>query len=125
MPIALEHINFIVRRSTIEEKYPGGWDQCLIDHASSLGTRVWYDEHLFRDGAMNPIDMESLVNAWRAIGFQAILINSEKKWLDCCVIDESLETLTLSCDWIKIDLAGAFAYLKDQDPSEIMGRYAF
>jgi hypothetical protein len=125
MPIALEHINFIVRRSTIEEKYPGGWDQCLIDHASSLGTRVWYDEHLFRDGAMNPIDMESLVNAWRAIGFQAILINGEKKWLDCCVIDESLETLTLSCDWIKIDLAGAFAYLKDQDPSEIMGRYAF
>jgi hypothetical protein len=125
MAIALEHINFVVRRATIEEKYPGGWGQCLIDHASSLGTRVWYDEHLFRDGAMNPIDMESLVNAWRAIGFQAVLINGEKKWLDCCVIDESLETLTLSCDWIEIDLAGAFAYLKDQDPSEIMGRYAF
>jgi hypothetical protein len=75
MAIALEHINFIVRRLTIEEKYPGGWEQCLIDHASSLGTRVWYDEHLFRDGAMNPIDMENLVNAWRDIGFQAILIN--------------------------------------------------
>ena len=43
MAIALEHFNFIVRRSTIEDKYPGGWDQCLIDHASSLGTRVWYD----------------------------------------------------------------------------------
>jgi len=26
MAIALEHINFIVRRVTIEEKYPGGWD---------------------------------------------------------------------------------------------------
>ena len=37
MAIALEHFNFIVRRSTIEDKYPGGWDQCLIDHASSLG----------------------------------------------------------------------------------------
>ena len=109
MAIALEYFNFIVRRSTIEEKYPGGWDQCLIDHASSLGTRVWYDEYLFRDGAMNPIDMENLVNAWRDIGFQSVLINGEKKWLDCCVIDERFDTLSLSCDWIEIDVAGEFA----------------
>ena len=125
MAIALEHFNFIVRRSTIEDKYPGGWDQCLIDHASSLGTRVWYDEHLFRDGAMNPIDMENLVNAWRDIGFQAVLINGEKKWLDCCVIDENFETLSLSCDWIEIDIAGEYVFLKDEDPSEIVGRFRF
>ena len=125
MAIALEHFNFIVRRSTIEEKYPGGWDQCLIDHASSLGTRVWYDEYLFRDGAMNPIDMENLVNAWRDIGFQAVLINGEKKWLDCCVIDERFDTLSLSCDWIEIDVAGEFAYLKDEDPAEIVGHHVF
>jgi hypothetical protein len=125
MAIALEHINFIVRRLTIEEKYPGGWEQCLIDHASSLGTRVWYDEHLFRDGAMNPIDMENLVNAWRDIGFQAVLINGEKKWLDCCVIDENFETLSLSCDWVEIDITGEYAFLKDEDPSEIVGRHGF
>lgn len=125
MAIALEHFNFIVRRSTIEDKYPGGWDQCLIDHASSLGTRVWYDEHLFRDGAMNPIDMENLVNAWREIGFQAILINGEKKWLDCCVIDENFETLSLVCDWVEIDVAGEYVFLKDEDPSEIVGRHGF
>jgi hypothetical protein len=113
MAIALEHINFIVRRVTIEEKYPGGWDQCLIDHASSLDTRVWFDEHLFR------------VNAWRDIGFQAVLINGEKKWMDCCVIDESFETLSLSCDWIEIDIPGECAFLKDEDPGEIAGRHGF
>ena len=118
-------MNFIVRRSTIEEKYPGGWDQCLIDHASSLGTRVWYDEYLFRDGAMNPIDMENLINAWRDIGFQAVMVNGEKKWLDCCVIDESFETLSLICDWIEIDIAGECAYLKDKDPAEIVGHHGF
>ena len=97
----------------------------MIDHASSLGTRVWYDEHLFRDGAMNPIDMENLVNAWRDIGFQAVLINGEKKWLDCCVIDENFETLSLSCDWVEIDIKGEYAFLKDEDPSEIVGRHGF
>ena len=125
MAIALEHINFIVRSATIEEKYPGGWDQCLIDHASSLGSRVWFDEHLFRDGAMNPIDMENMVNAWRDFGFQVVLINGEKKWLDCCVIDENFETLSLPCDWIELNILGEYAFLKNEEPGEIRGRYSF
>jgi hypothetical protein len=74
---------------------------------------------------MNPIDIENLVNAWRIIGFQVFLINGEKKWLDCCVIDESFETLSLTCDWIEIDIPGEFAYLKDKDPAEIAGHQRF
>jgi len=53
------------------------------------------------------------------------LINGEKKWMDCCVIDESFETLSLSCDWIEIDIAGECAFLKDEDPGEIAGRHGF
>lgn len=47
MAIQLEFIDFIVPRSVIEEKYPGGWVQCLKDHKNLIGGRVWYDEHLF------------------------------------------------------------------------------
>jgi hypothetical protein len=41
------------------------------------------------------------------------------------VIDESFETLSLSCDWIEIDVAREFAYLKDEDPAEVVGHYGF
>jgi len=62
MTIQLEFINFIVPISEIEEKYPGGWVQCLMDHENFFGGRVWYDEYLFRDGAMNPMNIEGLIN---------------------------------------------------------------
>jgi len=52
MAIELEFINFIVLIHLIAQKYQGGWQQCLLDHAELIGGRVWYDEHLFRDGAV-------------------------------------------------------------------------
>ena len=57
MAIALEFIDFIVPIATIGEKYPGGWAQCLRDHNHLNGKRVWFDEHLLRNGAMSPIDI--------------------------------------------------------------------
>lgn len=58
MAIALEFIDFVVPISVIREKYPGGWEQCLKDHRQLIGGRVWFDAHLFRDGAMNPLDIK-------------------------------------------------------------------
>ena len=31
----------------------GEWKQCLKDYDSEIGGCVWYDEHLYRDGAMS------------------------------------------------------------------------
>ena len=61
MAIALEFIDFIVPIALIRQKYPGGWEQCLRDHECLIGGRVWFDEQLLRDGAMNPTDIASLV----------------------------------------------------------------
>ena len=61
MAIQLEFIDLVVPRSVIEAMYPGGWDGCLSDHRSLIGGRVWFDEYLFRDGAMNPTDIKALV----------------------------------------------------------------
>ena len=46
MAIALESIDFIVPIAVIRHKYPGGWEQCLIDHKHLIGERVWFDDHL-------------------------------------------------------------------------------
>ena len=68
MAIQTEFIDFIVNISAIRAKYPGGWEQCLEDHANLIGGRVWYDEYLFRDGAMNPHDIGRLVDHWSSLG---------------------------------------------------------
>ena len=80
MTIQLECINFIVPIKTIEKKYPGGWMQCLSDHGN-IG--VWYDEDLFRLGAMNPMDIGFMVDHWKKIGFHThIGIKNPRKWVD-------------------------------------------
>ena len=58
MAVAQEYIDFFVPIGIIRQKYPGGWEQCLCDHQHLIGGRVWHDEHLFRDGAMSPADMQ-------------------------------------------------------------------
>ncbi|MBK8525432.1 MAG: hypothetical protein IPL58_16195, partial [Betaproteobacteria bacterium] len=88
MAIALEFIDFIVPIAVIRTKYPGGWEQCLRDHEFLLGGRVWHDDHLFRDGAMNPGDIESLVEEWIELGFEPIVErDGHRIWKDCCVAE--------------------------------------
>ena len=50
----LEFINLIIPRDRIEAVYNGGWDQFVSDNQSAIGGRVWFDDHLMRDGAMSP-----------------------------------------------------------------------
>jgi hypothetical protein len=61
MAIALEFIDFIVPITVIRKKFPGGWEQCQNDHGHLIGGCVRQDDHLFRDGVMNPIDIGALV----------------------------------------------------------------
>ena len=72
MAISLEFIDFVIPVATIRAKYPGGWLKCLADHSALLGGRVWHDEHLFRDGAMSPRDIETLVHEWAELGFHPL-----------------------------------------------------
>lgn len=128
MAIQLEFIDFIVPRSLIEAKYPGGWLQCLTDHERLIGGRVWYDEHLFRDGAMNPMDIERLVNEWQSLGFNTHKENEDGipiEWLDVCVCEGLLGGPTLKCDWIDVDLDTQTASLKGCEQDKIVTRRDF
>ena len=124
MAIQLECISFIIPIKTIKEKYPGSWAQCLEDHKNLIGGRVWYDDHLFRDGAMNPMDIGTLVDEWTTLGFWTHYEQGETptKWIDVCVV-ESIFGTTLPCDWIELD--GFSAYMKDTVKGEIIGRDYF
>lgn len=125
MAIHLEFINFVVLIEVIKEKYPGGWAACLEDHKNLIGGRVWYDEHLFRDGAMNPNDMGRLVEEWRELGFQIEEeIDGEKIFKDACVT-EALFGHFHPCDWLIPTGDGSGAFLKGTDPGPLIGREAF
>jgi len=124
MAIAIEFIDFIVPIQVIKDKYPGGWEQCLKDHKNLIGGRVWYDDHLFRDGAMNPDDIESLVEHWEAMGFEGILeIDGQKCWQDICVFE--MGGPTLRCNWIDFDRESRAVFLKGVQPGEVASRYTF
>lgn len=127
MSIQLEFIDFIVPRALIEEKYPGGWLQCLKDHADLIGGRVWYDDDLFRDGAMNPMDIEHLVKEWQKMGFNTHDEDTEGnpiKWIDICV-SSMLTGPTLECDWLAFDRTVCGYYLEGTDPGNLITRADF
>ncbi len=128
MAIQLEFIDFIVPISIIEKKYPGGWNQCLNDHKNLVGGRVWYDEYLFRDGAMNPMDVESLVNEWQMLGFNTHSENEDGRpieWVDVCVCEGMLGGPTLKCNWLEVNTSTQTACLKGSGHSEPVGRLHF
>ena len=124
MAIATEFIDFIVPIKTIQEKYPGGWEQCLKDHQHLIGGRVWYDEYLFRDGAMSSIDIERVVERWEAMGFEGVAENENRKyWKDICVFE--MGGPTFPCDWVDFDLETRTAFLKGVELGEIVYRDNF
>lgn len=123
MAIALEFIDFIVPIGIIRQKYPGGLEQCLRDHEPLIGGRVWFDEHLLRDGAMNPADIESLVEEWTSLGFQPTdEIDGQRVWQDCCIVESMLGGPTLPCEWIEFSENGRSAWLKGTQPGEVKWR---
>jgi len=120
--IALDLIDFIVPIALIRQKYPGGWEQCLEDHEGLIGGRVWYDDHLLRDGAMSPRDIRSLVDEWASLGFQPTEErDGQLIWKDCCVVESMFGRSTLPCDWLEIADDGQSAWLKGTTPGKIKG----
>ena len=126
MAIALEFIDLIVPISKIREQYPGGWEACLRDHEHLLGSRIWYDEHLFRDGAMNPNDIRLMVQRWNGLGFETIGIKGgQQAWKDICIVEGLFGGPTFPCEWLEFDAAQRIAYLKGFPPGPIVGREHF
>lgn len=119
MSINSEFINFIVPIETIKAKYPGGWEQCLLDHSFLLNGRCWHDDYLFRDGAMSPMDMKCLAERWQEMGFVMTKeVNGETQWADFCVCEQIFGS-AYECDWLVDVPEGAIAHINDPHPEII------
>ncbi len=121
MAIPTEFIDFIVPISTIEKKYPGGLTQCLKDHENLIGGRVWYDDYLFRDGAMSPNGISNLVEEWESLGFQGReIIEGTPHWLDFCVHESMFGGATLPCEWLISTGTNIVSHVDDHEPNNVI-----
>lgn len=100
MPVFLEFYNVLVRRDTIERKVEGGWDAFISD---TFVAAEWYDDCLFRTGAMNPMDVERIVDNLKARGLNPVKeVDGQEWWDDICVF-ASMFGPTLPCEWIDME----------------------
>ncbi len=104
MSVRLEFINLIIQRKVIEKKYSGGWNQLLFDRQGNLDCGSdWFDEHLYRTGAMNPMSIGIMLTELKKRGLKPYKGRGKSlKWNDVCVVDSFANKPTLPCDWIEI-----------------------
>ena len=122
MAIELEFINIIIPISNIEKcSSIGGFKGFLELEDHNLGKTVWYDNYLFREGAMNPFDVEEMIETWTKRGLLTMEgIGEARRFVDICVID-SMNGLTLPCGWIEHDLNIGVAWHGDDPGGSIVG----
>lgn len=115
MPVALEFLNLIIPVEKIGSHYPGGFSAYKTHYANLIGGRVWFDNYLVRDGAMNPMDMELLTREWESYGLKgATEENGVMVWKDFCVADTSGGP-TLPCNWLIVENQSARHTADDSD----------
>lgn len=116
MSVALEFYNFLVPISTIERKYPGGWERCLKDYEDSA---AWYDGYLLRLGSANSMDVEDIADEWKKMKFKGVeLRDGRLVWEDFCTVEPDTESWP--CEWLEIDPERSCAYLRGTDPDGVI-----
>lgn len=70
MAVLIEAISVIIKRSAIEDKFPGGWDGFLSDVPNQT---LCADDELVRVGFMTPADVESYVKHLEEFGLRYLV----------------------------------------------------
>jgi hypothetical protein len=94
MSVLVEAISVIVRRSSVESRYPGGNAQYERDCPNRT---FCADEHLTRVGFMAPLDVKSFVEQLGKLGFVHV---RDGKAIDIAVVDQ-MHGPTAECDWLE------------------------
>src|SRR5262249_38941529 len=94
MSVLVEVISVIVRKITIQQKYPGG----LPRYQEECPNRTFcMDEYLTRIGFMTPVDVGSFVGSLQVEG---LVFSQNGKFIDIAVVDQRTG-LTAGCDWLQ------------------------
>ena len=111
MSVYCEFIDLIIPIANIDRIYWGGFKKFKEKNIEYFGKRMWQDEYLYRDGAMNPMDMEQLVKKWEYFGLKGLVEEDGKEvWKDFCVF-QAMMGGAHNCDWIGFDSDTWSAYL--------------
>ncbi len=102
MAVRLECFNVIIPIANIDKYYPGGFDGFKQDNSDLIGAGMWYDDRIFRDGAMNHLDVEMILDSWKRLGLKITSIcNGKEYWDELCVVS-LLQDESVPCRWLKI-----------------------
>ena len=94
MAVLVEGISVIVRHTTLEAKYPGGWQAFATEVPNHT---LCSDTEIARVGFMAPNDVESYVSHLETYGLR-FLVDGE---CDEIAVVDQLRGPTLPCDWLE------------------------
>lgn len=95
MAVLAEAISVIVRRETLEERYPGGVAAYREDCPNAT---FCADRHLTRVGFMTPVDTKAFVDALAA--HTGMVLITEDEFTDIAIVDQNTGP-TGPCPWLQ------------------------
>jgi hypothetical protein len=95
MPIPIEFINLIIRKSTLESKYQGGIEQFIKDVPNQSFRE---DEELVRFGCMNGNDLEKFIDLTLERGLEY-----KERLTEDFVIINTYSGLSWEVNWLEHD----------------------
>jgi len=76
----------------------------LSENDRRIGANIWYDEHLYREGAMGYGDIEHMLEYWQSRGLVGNVEGQEaQSWSDLCVVASQGVGPEARCDWLTSD----------------------
>ena len=96
MAVLVEGVSVIVRHDSIEQRCQGGWQGFVSQVPNST---LCSDNELARVGFMHPDDVGAFLA--RLTGRGLLFLDSERKAVDMCVVDQR-QGPTTACDWLKL-----------------------
>jgi hypothetical protein len=94
MAVLVEALCVIVRRSTIDEKYPGGWKKFETDHQA---LPLCADDKIMRLSFTSPLDMRIFIRELEKLGFTYM---KDGESAEIAIVDQS-RGLMAPCDWLE------------------------
>jgi hypothetical protein len=118
MALKLEYINVIVPVARIRDTF--GDDDYVRRFAVSTAT-TWSDGRLYREGCMNPYDLEEILTEWKERGLTvSVTRDGQTHWQDLCVVNSG-QGPSFPCEWLAYDRQTNTAWLKGYPPGVAVG----
>lgn len=118
MALELEYFNVIVPVATIRTKLG---DDAYKHRFAAITAITWNDGYLFREGCMNPYELEDVLREWEEQGFELLGDSGgQKYWQDLCLVNSGYGP-SYPCDWIEYDQQTNTVWLKGRPPGKAVG----